>query len=401
MTRKRRFGNSRDSYSPYGLLVLISLVSLALAGCSRASPRAEEATTADPDMTPEISTPEISPQSTVTILADSATVVAGEPVSYTVNASPAPVADLTVHVEYTNTEVDLAAEPPPATITIDAGSDAAMLTVQTATGPGGTITASVTEGDGYTVGPADSASASVTVTASSTGPTGPVTTGPVIIRPPPPANSVTITAVADSVVEGNPVQFTVTAEPAPAEDLTLSVSVTQTTPERATGNLPTSVTILQSTSSTELTLTTTDDSVTQSAGTVTATLTAVSPATYSIGSPASATVTITDNDQSIVTIGLPDSVSAGAVLTITVNMSPALAVAQTIGVAVRDYGPEPALVAIYHIEFSVGATSGTAEHTVATGHANADDRIRVEIFDPAPNSPYVRGSPYRGSVDVS
>ena len=56
-----------------------------------------------------------------------------------------------------------------------------MLTVPTATGPGGTITASVTEGDGYTVGTAGSAS--VTVIASSTGPTGPVITGPVIISP--------------------------------------------------------------------------------------------------------------------------------------------------------------------------------------------------------------------------
>ena len=214
-----------------------------------------------------------------------------------------------------------------------------------------------------------------------------------------------ITAVADSVVEGNPVRFTVTAEPAPAEDLTLSVSVTQTTPERAPGNLPTSATIMQSTSSTELTLATTDDGVTQSAGTVTAKLTGVAsgPATYSIGSPDSATVTITDNDQSIVTIGLPDSVSEGAVLTITVNMSPALAVAQTIGVAVRDYGPapEPPLVAIYHIELNVGATSGTAAHTVATGYGNAVERIRVEIFNPAPDLPYVRGSPHLGLVGVS
>ena len=100
MTLKRRFGNSRfaDSYLPYGLFVLISLISLALAGCSGASPRAEvpETTTATPDMTPEA--PQPSTESTVTILADSDTVEAGDPVSYTVNASPAPIADLTVHV---------------------------------------------------------------------------------------------------------------------------------------------------------------------------------------------------------------------------------------------------------------------------------------------------------------
>ena len=114
----------------------------------------------------------------------------------------------------------------------------------------------MTEGDGYTVGPAGSAS--VTVTESSTD--GDSLTGPgTTIRPQ--ANSVTITAVTDSVVEGNPVQFRVTAEPAPTEPLTLIASVTETGPLRTTGNLPTSVTIPASTGSVELTLTTTDDSV--------------------------------------------------------------------------------------------------------------------------------------------
>ena len=56
-------------------------------------------------------------------------VAAGDPVSYTVTASPAPVADLTVHVQFMHPEVELPAEPP-ATITIDAGEGAAMLTVQ-------------------------------------------------------------------------------------------------------------------------------------------------------------------------------------------------------------------------------------------------------------------------------
>ena len=104
--------------------------------------------------------PQQSTESTVTILADSDTVEAGQPVSYTVNASPAPTADLTVHVAYKNTGVELAEElPATATITIDAESGTAMRTVPTApTSPDGTITASVTEGDGYKVGTAGSAS---------------------------------------------------------------------------------------------------------------------------------------------------------------------------------------------------------------------------------------------------
>ena len=81
---------------PYGLFVLISIVSLALAGCSGAAPTAEvpEATMEAP-----AATPEAPQQSTVTILADSDPVEAGQPVSYTVNASPAPVTDVTVQVD--------------------------------------------------------------------------------------------------------------------------------------------------------------------------------------------------------------------------------------------------------------------------------------------------------------
>ena len=398
MTRQRRFGNSpfADSYVPYGLFVLISIISLALAGCSGASPRAEvpETTTGTLEMTPE------PPQPTVTILADSDMVAAGDPVSYTVNASPAPTADLTVHVEYTNTGVELAEElPATATITIDAGSDAAMLTVPTAiTSPDGTITASVTEGDGYTVGTAGSAS--VTVTASSTD--GGSTTGPVITRPRPQANLVTITAVVYSVVEGNDVQFRVTAEPAPTEPLTLIASVTESGPMRTTGNFPTSVTIPASTGSVELTFTTTDDGVAQGAGTVTATLfdVASGPATYRIGSRFSATVTVTDDDRSTATIGLPDSVSAGAVLTITVHMSTPSATTQTILVLVHDFGPGQ--VKIHIVGIAAGATSQTVAYTVSTGYAAATDRIRAWLYGGTyAHATYVIGHPSAGRVDVN
>ena len=399
MTRQRRFGNSRfaDSYVPYGLFVLISIVSLALAGCSGASPTAEvpEATMEAP-----AATPEAPQQSTVTILADSDPVEAGQPVSYTVNASPAPTTDLTVHVEYTNTGVEL---PATATITIDAGSDAAMLTVPTEAGPGGKITASVLEGDGYTVGPA--ASASVTVTASSTG--GGSTTGPVITRPRPQANLVTITAVVYSVVEGNDVQFRVTAEPAPAEDLTLIASVTESGPMRTTGNFPTSVTIPASTGSVELTFTTTDDGVAQGAGTVTATLfdVASGPATYRIGSRFSATVTVTDDDRSTATIGLPASVSAGAVLTITVHMSTPSATTQSILVLVHDFGSGQlgsGQLKIHIVGIAAGATSQTVAYTVSTGYAAAPDRIRAWLYGGTyAHATYVIGHPSAGRVDVN
>ena len=414
MTLKRRFGNSpfADSYLPYGLFVLISLISLALAGCSGASPGAvvPEPTTGTLDMTPE------PPQPTVTILADSDMVAAGDPVSYTVNASPAPIADLTVHVAYKNTGVELAEElPATATITIDAESGTAMRTVPTApTSPDGTITASVTEGDGYTVGPA--ASASVSVTASSTAPTGPAITGPVIpgtvIRPPPPANSVTITAVTDSSVEeGNPVQFKVTAEPPPAVALTLSVRVTQTGPTRGIDDLPKIVTVMIPASSTSMelpALDTTDDIVIQSAGTVTATLTGVTPSTYSIGSPASATVTVTDDDaplqNSVIIRAVTDSVVEGNPVRFMVTAEPAPAEDLTLSVSVTQTVPPPTMdapmsVTILASNNSMALTLTTTNDGVARRAGTVTARLTDVTSDPA--ATYSIGSPDSATVTVT
>ena len=359
-------------------------------------------------MTPE------PPQPTVTILADSDMVAAGDPVSYTVNASPAPIADLTVHVAYKNTGVELAEElPATATITIDAESGTAMRTVPTApTSPDGMITASVTEGDGYKVGTAGSAS--VTVTASSTAPTGPAITGPVItepviIRPPPPANSVTITAVTDSVVEGEPVLFRVTAAPAPAVDLELSVSVTQTSPMRTTDN-PTDVTISAPAGSVVLTLMTTNDSVAQGAGTVTATLTGVtsSPTTYRIGSPASATVTVTDDDgplqNSVIITAVTDSVVEGNPVRFTVTAAPAPAKDLTLNVSVRETGPRrttgtlPTSMTIPASNTSRELTLDTANDSVIERASTVTARLTGITSSPSPHS---IGSPASATVTVT
>ena len=212
----------------------------------------------------------------------------------------------------------------------------------------------------------------------------------------------TITAVTRSVVEGNPVQFRVTAEPAPTEPLTLTASVTESGPMRTTGNFPTSVTIPASTGSVELTLTTTDDGVAQRAGTVTATLfdVASGPATYRIGSRFSATVTVTDDDRSTATIGLPASVSAGAVLTITVHMSTPSATVQSILVLVHDFGPGK--IKIHIVRIPAGATSPTVTYTVSTGYAAATERIRAWLYGGTyAHATYVIGNPSEGRVDVT
>ena len=123
------------------------------------------------------------------------------------------------------------------------------------------------------------------------------------------------------------------------------------------------------------------------------------PATYRIGSRFSATVTVTDDDRSTATIGLPDSVSAGEYLTITVNMSLPSAAAQRILVLVHDSGPDQ--LEIHIVTIAAGATSQTVTYAVSTGYAAATDRIRAWLYGPPAHATYVLGDPFEGRVDVN
>ena len=204
-------------------------------------------------------------------------------------------------------------------------------------------------------------------------------------------------------------RFRITAVPAPEEDLTLSVSVTETAPTRTPDALPTSVTIPASTGGWLLGLTTTHDPVGQRAGTVTVTLTGVAsgPARYRIGSPDSATVTVTDvDDLPTATIGLPASVSENEILPITVHMTPALAADQTdqtVRVVVIDSGLNHSVSKLYSVTFGAGAGSQTVTmHTVITGHGAATGRIAVELASAPADAPYVLAQlEHRGDEQVS
>ncbi len=108
---------------------------------------------------------------------------------------------------------------------------------------------------------------------------------------------VTISASAASVTEGQSVEFTVTANPAPASDLTVDVEVTQDgsfidrTP-------PESVTISAGRSTTSFTVQTDDDGGDESHGSVTGSIQPGTGYEYDVGSPSSVTVSVLDNDES-------------------------------------------------------------------------------------------------------
>ena len=173
----------------------------------------------------------------VTITADSASVEEGNPVAFTLTASPPPAADLTVNVTWSGGDSFLT-ETPPATVTIPV-SGTFSLTAETdddeADEANDSVKVTVSAGSGYTVGSSDSATVEVTdndATTASPGPStpgpstpGPSTPGPSTPAPSGPLSAVSIAAAGSTTLnEGESTSFTVTATPAPTSTLKVSIS---------------------------------------------------------------------------------------------------------------------------------------------------------------------------------
>ena len=240
--------------------LLGAVVLLGLAGCSA------------PGSSPPV------PQ--VTIAPGASPVTEGTAVQFTVQVTPAPVADLAVSITVTDAGVRLVAAAPQ-TVTIPASATAAILTLPTTADaeaePDSAVNATVAAGTGYA--PGTPSSATVTVT-----------------DPPPPPSMpvpvVTIAAVASEVAEGAAVVFALTAAPAPAAELAVSVTVTESGAMLAQPG-PRQVTFAAGAGSAMLTV---DDAEAEPDSTVTATVTAGSGYTPGAGM-ASASVLVTDAGQ--------------------------------------------------------------------------------------------------------
>ncbi|MDE0227902.1 MAG: hypothetical protein OXJ62_03485, partial [Spirochaetaceae bacterium] len=210
----------------------------------------------------------------VTVAAATDVVTMGASPQFRISANPAPRADLAVTVTITAPGCVLAQSS--ASVPIAAGESHATLTVPTGGVAAGAnscvVTATIAAGDGYAVGAATGASASVTLT-----------------MPP----VVTVTADSATVPEGSPVSFTLIAAPPPADDLAVTVSWSESGSFLAATS-PRTVTIAASAQTAPLAVDTVDDSDHQADGSVTVTLEAGSG--YTVGASGSATVAVTDND---------------------------------------------------------------------------------------------------------
>ncbi len=210
----------------------------------------------------------------VTIAADAASVTEGGTAAFTLTAAPPPPADLTVSVTVATTG-DYGIAGASRTVTIPpAGSFTLTLatTGDTADEPDGSVTVTVADGAGYTVGSSAS--------------------GTVAVRDDDEPLPVVTVAAGDAVTEGGDAVFTLTASPLPASPLAVSVTVAASGDYGIAGASRT-VTIPPAGSGT-LTLATADDAADEPDGSVTVTVN--DGAGYTVGSSASGTVSVQDDD---------------------------------------------------------------------------------------------------------
>ena len=209
-----------------------------------------------------------------------AAVTEGGNAVFTLTATPAPAAALTVTVAVaTDGAYGITAGTQTVTVPTTGSATLTLTTTDDATDePDGSVSVTVEDGSGYTVG----------TPASDT----------VALRDddlPPPV--VTIAAKAASVTEGGDAVFTLTADRAPAAALTVELAVSETGAGdhvAAADEGPATLVIPKDATEATFSVATVNDAVDEPDGTATVT---VQPGEgYTVGAPASGTVTVADDD---------------------------------------------------------------------------------------------------------
>ena len=296
----------------------------------------------------------------VSISADPTPITEGDVATFRVALDRvAPADGLTVSVDVTESGSYIAGSAP-ATVVIAEGATTGTLTVPTADDnldePDGSITAELTTGAGYTVGTLNTAL--VTVNDNDI--------------PDPDAPVVRITADPTPITEGDVATFRVALDRvAPAGGLTVSVAVTDSGSYIA-GSASATVVIAEGATTVTLTVSTEDDTTDEPDGSITAELNA--GAGYTVGTPSTAIVTVSDNDVLLasITAADPTTITEGEVATFRVTLSSAApADGLTISVAVTESGSYIADSAPTTVVIAEGATTGTL--TVSTDDDNLDE----------------------------
>ncbi len=302
----------------------------------------------------------------------------GGDATFTVTASPAPHRPLPVTVAVAQTG-DWGAATGARTVTVGASGSVTMTVAtvdDTVDEPDGAVTAAVGAGSGYIVGAPGAAS--VTVADDDL----------------PPVPRVSVTS-GGAVSEGGDAVFTISASPAPASGLAVSVAVSQSGDwGAATGQRTVTV---PASGSVTMTVGTVNDGIDEADGSVTAAL--VDGADYDLGAPAAATVAVTDDDVPQITIAADRAaVTEGADAAFTITASPAPHRSLDVTVAVSQSGDWGAAAGTRTV--TVG-TAGTATMTVPTANDTADEPDGAIAAAVGAGSGYTVGAPGAATVTVA
>ncbi len=306
---------------------------------------------------------------------------------FTVTAAPAPASPMAVDVAVSAVG-DFGAATGARTVTIPTAGPATLSVAtsnDSADEADGSVTVTLVDGASYDMGTSSTATVSVADDDE-----------------PPPVVDIT---ASSGGTEGTSAVFTITASSAPAADLDVAVAITASGDFGVTTGTRTA-TILSGTSQATLTIATTDDSVDEPDGSVTALLAAGSG--YTVGSLASRTVPVLDDDDPPVVI--PEiSVTAagdvtegsGAVFTVTASQPKPAAFDVSVTVSASgDWG-----VAAGSRTVSFAADAATATLTIPTVDDSvdeADGSVTVSLDAPAADAGYtVSASGGEASVAVS
>ena len=322
----------------------------------------------------------------ITVTANAASVTEGGDAVFTLTANPAPAADLAVSVTVA-TDGSYGISAGTRTVTIPT-TGSATLTLATAGDtidePDGSVTVTVADGSGYTVGSAGS--------------------GTVAVRDDddPALPEVTLAAGTSPVTEGGDAVFTLTASPAPAADLAVSVSVAADGDWGVTAGTQT-VTI-PTTGSATLTLATTDDGADEPDGSVTATVQAGSG--YTVGSAGSGTVAVSDDDlpPPVVTIAAKAaSVAEGgdAEFTLTADRAPDSDITVTLAVSETGDGDHVAAADEGPATLAIPKGATEAVFTLATVNDDVDEPDGAVTVAVTACAGCTVGDPASASVEVT
>ena len=280
---------------------------------------------------------------------------------FTVHADPAPAADVTVAFTVAQDGDWLAApEPASRTLTLAAGQASAAIALATADDGAdeadGSVSVTLDAGTGYAIAEGK-ATAKVAVRDDDT-----------------PTVSI---AAGSGVTEGTPAAFTLTANPAPHADLTVSLAVTQGGDHAAEGETGTREVVIPTGGSAAFEVATADDGADEPDGSVTATLAAGRGYAVAASPDDTASVAVADDDAApgvpALAIGDVRASEDDGFMWFTVTLSPASDRAVSVDYRTRESNPVSARTNSDYLQVDFG------DVTFSPGETSK--RFWVYVFD--------------------